>query len=88
MLKQFYQTALGNSCGSKLPKCSFKNKFIVSYTIILGTLSFPINRLTRVVTFTSLPRSSAFLLQEFVNFCYLSNILIALWLTVGGVAQW
>ena len=41
--KQFYQTALGNCYGLKLQNadCSLKNKFIVSFIIIIGTLSFP-----------------------------------------------
>jgi len=41
--KQFYQTALGNFYGLKLPKCElqFKNSFIVLFIIIFGTLSFP-----------------------------------------------
>jgi len=36
---QFYQTALENCYGLKLPKCSLKNKFIVSFIIIFGTFS-------------------------------------------------
>jgi len=43
MRKQFYQTALGNCYGLKLPKCwlQFKIKnFIVSFIIIFVTLSF------------------------------------------------
>jgi len=41
--KQFYQTALGNCYGLKLAKCwlQLKNKFIVLFIIISGTLSFP-----------------------------------------------
>jgi len=44
MRKQFYQTALENCSGLNLPKCSLQlnNKFIVSFVIIFGTLSFPI----------------------------------------------
>ena len=45
MQKQFYQTALGNCYGLKLPKrrLQFKrNKFIVSFITIFGTFSFPI----------------------------------------------
>jgi len=52
MLKKFYQTALGNCYGLKLQKCwlllllllllliAVKNKFIVSFIIIFGTISF------------------------------------------------
>jgi len=41
--KQFYQTALGNSHGLKLPKCwlQFKKKKYCVVVIIFGTLSFP-----------------------------------------------
>ena len=41
MRKQFYQTPLGNCYGLKLPKCwpPFKNKFIVLFIVIFGTLS-------------------------------------------------
>ena len=42
--KQFYQTALGNCYGLKLPKCcdrSLRKKIIVSFIIIMDTLSFP-----------------------------------------------
>ena len=43
--KQFYQTALEKCYGLKLPKlliAILKNKFIVLFIIIFGTLSFPI----------------------------------------------
>ena len=41
--KQCYQTALGNCYGLKFAKCWFqlKNKFIVSFIVIFGTLLFP-----------------------------------------------
>ena len=41
----FYQTALGNCYGLKLPKCSlqFKKKFVVLFIIIFGTISFPVS---------------------------------------------
>ena len=45
MRKQFYQTALGNCYTLKLPKWCLqfeKNKFIVLFIIIFGTLSFPV----------------------------------------------
>jgi len=44
MRKQFYQTALGNCCGlnlANLADCSLR-KIIASFSIIFGTLSFPI----------------------------------------------
>jgi len=49
----FCQTALGNCYGLKLQKMliAVKNKFIVSFIIIFGTLSFPVERRAdRVVT--------------------------------------
>jgi len=45
MRKQFYQTALGNCYGLKLPECRLrfkKNKLIMSFNIIFGTLAFRI----------------------------------------------
>ena len=41
--KQFYRTALGNCYALKLPKCwlQLKNKFVVLFIIMFGTLSFP-----------------------------------------------
>ena len=49
--KQFYQTALGNCYGLKLPKCycSLK-KFTGSFIIMFGTLWFPIDITTSVQT--------------------------------------
>jgi len=43
--KQFYRTAHGNCYGLKLAKCRLqfkKNKYIVSFIIIFGTISFRI----------------------------------------------
>ena len=45
MRKQFYQTAPGNCYGLKLPECRLrfkKDKLIVLFSIIFGTLSFRI----------------------------------------------
>jgi len=44
-LLSFYQTALGNCYGLKLPKCSLqlKKKFVVLFIIIFGTISFPVS---------------------------------------------
>ena len=41
---QFYQKALGNCYGLKLPEflLQVKNKFTVFFIIIFGTISFPI----------------------------------------------
>jgi len=41
--KQFHRTALGNCYALKLPKCwlQLKNKFVVLFIIMFGTLSFP-----------------------------------------------
>ena len=46
--KQFYQAALGNCHGLQLPKwwLQLKNEFIVSFIIIFGTLSFPVDSAT------------------------------------------
>ena len=56
--KQFYRTALGNCHGVKLAKSwlQFKNIFIVSFSIIFGTTSFPAD--------VEVPRSS----RKFVDF--------------------
>ena len=43
MRKRFYQTALGNCYGLKLPKCELqfaRKKIIVSLITIFGTFSF------------------------------------------------
>jgi len=46
---QFCRTSLGNCYGLKLPNCwlQLKNKFIVSFIIIIGTLSSPTARCAR-----------------------------------------
>jgi len=49
MRKQFYQTALGNCYGLKLPKpemliAVYERNFILSFSIIFGTLSLPVER--------------------------------------------
>jgi len=49
--KQFYQTPLGKCCGLKLQKCrlQLKNKVVVLFIIIFGTLSFSVgNHFTRL----------------------------------------
>ena len=45
--QQFYQTALGN-CYTYMSNAAFWNNFVVQFSLIFGTLSFPVQFLDTI----------------------------------------